>query len=121
MYTKEENKEIERVMDVFSEYICSNPYFDVVWSDKLGYVILDGLSKDMDSLCLAPEIVRDGASICDKAVYNIACDVMVEQGKTLDLYSCGETEKRDIRKALSPYMEQLPEYRYLVDNLFVKK
>lgn len=29
---------IERVMSVFSEYIKTTPYFDIVWSGKVGYV-----------------------------------------------------------------------------------
>ena len=44
MYTKEQNLEIEKVCRVFFDYIKENPYFDVVWSDKLGYVYLDGIS-----------------------------------------------------------------------------
>lgn len=28
---------IERVMSVFSEYIKTTPYFDIVWSGKVGY------------------------------------------------------------------------------------
>lgn len=29
---------IERVMSVFSEYIKTTPYFDIVWSGKVGCV-----------------------------------------------------------------------------------
>ena len=29
---------IERVMSVFSEYIKTTPYFDIVWSGKVGYL-----------------------------------------------------------------------------------
>ena len=29
---------IERVMSVFSEYIKTTPYFDIVWSGKVGYI-----------------------------------------------------------------------------------
>ena len=31
---------IERVMSVFSEYIKTTPYFDIVWSGKVGYMDL---------------------------------------------------------------------------------
>lgn len=46
MYTKEQNLEIEKVCRVFVDYIKENPYFDVVWSDKPGYVYLVGNSFD---------------------------------------------------------------------------
>ena len=39
MYTKEQNEEIEKVCRVFDSYIRENPYFDVVWSDKLEYIV----------------------------------------------------------------------------------
>lgn len=44
MYTKEQNEEIEKVCRVFDSYIRENPYFDVVWSDKLGYIYLSGIA-----------------------------------------------------------------------------
>lgn len=118
MYTKKQNKEIEKVMNVFADYIQTTSYFDVVWSDKLGYVLLDGISKDKDDLCLTPEVLRDGAALYDKAVYNIACDVMESLGKSSDLEFCSEMDQAEIRKVLQPYMEKLPEYNYLVDELF---
>ncbi len=31
---------IERVMSVFSEYIKTTPYFDIVWSGKVGYIYI---------------------------------------------------------------------------------
>ena len=45
---------IERVMSVFSEYIKTTPYFDIVWSGKVGYIYISidscrGTVGDMDS------------------------------------------------------------------------
>lgn len=121
MYTKKQNKKIEKVLKVFADYIRSTDYFDVVWSEKLGYVLLDGISKDSDDLCLTPKVLRDGAVLCDKAIYNIACDVMESQGKSSDLELCSEADQEEIRKALRNYMGELPEYSYLVDDLFSEK
>ena len=46
---------IERVMSVFSEYIKITPYFDIVWSGKVGYIYISidscrGTVGDMDCL-----------------------------------------------------------------------
>lgn len=52
MYTKEQNEEIEKVCRVFDSYIRENPYFDVVWSDKLGYIYLSGIAPDREDVCM---------------------------------------------------------------------
>jgi hypothetical protein len=121
MYTTEQNKEIEKVMAVFHDYIQNTKYFDVLWSDKLGYLYLNGISDDRDHLCMAPVVLRDGESLCDEIVYHIANDVLESRGKSHDLYLCTEIEKKEIRKALSTYMNDLPEYQHLIDALFVEK
>ena len=52
---------IERVMSVFSEYIKTTPYFDIVWSGKVGYIYISidscrGTVGDMDCLAIdSPE------------------------------------------------------------------
>ena len=62
MYTKEQNEEIEKVCRVFDSYIRENPYFDVVWSDKLGYIYLSGIAPDREGVCMAP-LQRAGMGI----------------------------------------------------------
>ena len=64
MYTKEQNEEIEKVCRVFDSYIRENPYFDVVWSDKLGYIYLSGIAPDREGVCMAPLILRTGEDLC---------------------------------------------------------
>ena len=48
MYTQEQNREIEKVMNAFADYIRDTPHFDLLWSDKVGYVFLDGISEEKD-------------------------------------------------------------------------
>ena len=50
MYTEEQNKEIKKIIEVFSKYIKDTPYFDVLWSDKVGYIFLDGISRNNDDI-----------------------------------------------------------------------
>ena len=94
MYTKEQNEEIEKVCRVFDSYIRENPYFDVVWSDKLGYIYLSGIAPDREGVCMAPLILRTGEDLCSS------------------------DERKKIKEELKPYMDQLPEYTHLVTELF---
>ena len=120
MYTQEQNEEIRKVINAFDDYIRETPYFDIVWSDKLGYVMLNGITDDGNDLYISPAILRDGANLFDQIIRFISTDLMKREGKPCNLALCGQTEQKEIRDALSPYTEQLPEYGYLVDELFAK-
>lgn len=121
MYTQRQNEEIRKVISVFGDFIRKTPYFDIVWSDKLGYVMLNGITEDGDDFYIAPAVLRDGATLFDQIIRFISTDLMKREGKPCDLTLCGPAEQKEIRGALSPYTEQLPEYGYLVDDLFKMK
>ena len=40
LYTEKEKHEIERVKEVFAEHLRQSPDFELLWSDKVGYVWL---------------------------------------------------------------------------------
>ena len=39
-YEPETKKAIEKVIDVFKDYILPSIHFDLLWSDKLGYLYI---------------------------------------------------------------------------------
>ena len=121
MYTEEQNKEIKKIIEVFSKYIKDTPYFDVLWSDKVGYIFLDGISRNNDDIGLEPTVLRDGETLCDRIFYNLACDVLEERGKLHDLCQCNKEAQEAVKERLSIYLQQLPEYAYLVEKLFKGK
>ena len=41
IYTKQEKQKLKRVIAVFAERLKESDAFDLVWSDKVGYVLLD--------------------------------------------------------------------------------
>ena len=121
VYTKEQNKEIEKVIAAFADYIHDANQFDVVWSDKVGYVLLDGIYKDYDDLGIFPTVLRTGEALCKEIIHHMACDVVEREngGRLHDLDLCTVSEQKEIRKALSVHMDQLPEYAHLIDQLFI--
>ena len=40
LYTEKEKHEIERVKEAFAEHLRQSPDFELLWSDKVGYVWL---------------------------------------------------------------------------------
>ena len=48
LYTEKEKHEIERVKEVFAEHLRQSPDFELLWSDKVGYVWLTiGVNQSM--------------------------------------------------------------------------
>lgn len=102
---------IERVMSVFSEYIKTTPYFDIVWSGKVGYIYISidscrGTVGDMDCL-----VIDSPEELLDKLLYEMAVDIMEEVGHTIDPTEATLLERREIERRIHPYLEQLPAYQ----------
>ena len=117
MYTKSQQKEIEKVMDVFHNYIKENHFLDIIWSDKAGYVLLDGIDAETNTIAMAPEVVTDSHQLCKSLIFFIICDALKAKGRTTDSLLWGPEEKDIIREALKPYWEQLPEYKSLEEEI----
>ena len=44
LYTEKEKHEIERVKEVFAEHLRQSPDFELLWSDKVGYLMKKSLT-----------------------------------------------------------------------------
>lgn len=76
IYTKKQNEEIKKVCQVFQKYIKENPYFDIVWSEKLGYVYLGGISPDKEEVAFHPMVLRTGSELCKDILMQMALDAL---------------------------------------------
>lgn len=102
-----EIKEIEHVLDVFSEYIYNDRELDIMYTWKSGYFILDG-----DTYSLFP--IKTGEEMCRRLLNCLESDFRYEN----DI----DFEKEELPSCFWPYyiqsvrtyMNQLPEYHYLL-------
>lgn len=117
-YTKEQLDAIEKVKSIFADYIKNSRTLELVWSDKLGYILITGLTKEMDNFVMQPEVVFTAERLCDQLLYEIACDVLEKNGHCHDIYISTPTEKQAILDAYHPYMCQLPEYSHMLEIPF---
>lgn len=117
-YTKEQKDTIEKVISVFEDYITQCSTMDVVWSDKVGYILLTGISTKRDDICMHPTVLEDAETLCEQLLYEIACDVIQENGPFHDIHQSTPVVRKKIEDAFHPYLIQLPEYQYLADELF---
>lgn len=118
-YTKEQLDAIEKVKAVFSDYIKNSRTLDLIWSDKLGYILITGLTKDMSDFVMQPEVIDTAEWLCDQLLYEIACDVLESRGHCHDIYISTPLEKQLILEAYQPYMSQLPEYSDMLEIHFI--
>lgn len=112
---------VERVMSVFSDYIKTTPYFDIVWSDKVGYIYISiencrGTVGDMDCI-----VLDEPEELLDKLLNEMAVDIMEEGGHTLSPVEASALERAEVERRLNAYLEQLPEYQDRIAYVFERK
>ena len=64
LYTEEQKKELEEMVTAFGDYLRDSEYLELVWSDKIGYILLK-ISVSSRSIPLAPVIIEDGEMLCE--------------------------------------------------------
>lgn len=114
MMLKAEKKEaVEKVGKVFEEYIKASPYMELLWSDKLGYVLM--LIHRETSEIMESRVITNAESFCRSMINEISQNVLEVMGKDHDTCELSPLEHTEVEKELKPYMDQLPEYAYLFE------
>lgn len=115
LYTEEQKKEIERVREVFAELLKQSPDYELLWSDKVGYVWLEtgGMPCYVDTATR----IDSAEDLCKEYLDNIATDVLFMTGNDHALKEADPLELAEIKKRWKMYIDQLPEYAYLCDEL----
>ena len=63
-YTKQEKQKLDRVISVFAERLKESDAFDLVWSDKVGYVLLDSSARAARRPSYFPWVQQDFPEWC---------------------------------------------------------
>lgn len=114
MMQKAEKKEaVEKVRKVFEKYIEASPYMELLWSDKLGYVLM--LIHKETSEIMESRVITNAESFCRSLISEISQNVLEAMGKDHDACELSPLERTEVEKELKPYRDQLPEYTYLFD------
>ena len=120
-YEADTQKAIEQVIRVFQDYIKASPHFDLLWSDKVGYIFIsvDPIRRtvaDSDSW-----VVECAEDLLDKLLYEMAVDIMEEGGHDLNPVEASALERAEVERRLNAYLEQLPEYQDRISFVFERK
>ena len=101
--------EMEKVYGVFEGYIKASPYIEWLWSEKLGYILMQIEAKGQE--VVESRVVMDAGGFCRILLHEVAEDVLRKRNSEHTSYEADDLEKREIEKALKPYIDRLPEYR----------
>lgn len=120
-YEPETKKAIEQVIDAFKDFILTSTHFELLWSDKLGYIYISidnvrGTIGDMDCW-----VVDCAEGLLDQLVSELAIDIMEEVGHTIDPTEATRLERREIERRIQPYLEQLPAYQDRLQRVFTRE
>jgi len=98
IYSSETKQELDMILDIFRPYIEENPYFDIVYSDKIGYVQID-ISPDFE-----PSRIRSAEHLLDTLLVQLAMDdpFSPEMWKTGDFTPASADR---IRRRVLPLLE----------------
>ena len=120
-YEPETKKAIEQVIDAFNDYIRTSTHFELLWSDKVGYIYIsiDNVQGSIgDTGCY---VVDCGEELFDKLVWELAVDIMEEVGHTIDPTEATLLERREIERRIQPYLDQLPAYQDRLQRVFTRE
>lgn len=115
----EETAELERVIAIMQPYIQECPLYDVVWSDKFGYLLvtIPGKEKLGDSDAIQ---LDDPRKLLDDLYSNLTYDFMEARGYLGDYERISPEEVTSMREWMRVYTDQLPEYNDVVEHVLAK-
>ena len=112
---EKEKHEIERVKEVFAEHLRQSPDFELLWSDKVGYV---WLTIGVNPVYVDTGIrIESAADLCGRCLDDVAMDVLYMTGNDHALEAADPLELAEIKRRWEPYINQLPDYAYLCKDL----
>ena len=91
LYTAQTKAELERVLDIMKPYIDECVCYDVVYSSKFGYLLIDLPGHDtIDDAEVVP--LDDAATLLHKLFINLAYDFMEKNGHCTDYIEATDLE-----------------------------
>ena len=112
--------ELERVLKIMEPYIQSCPLYDVVHSDKFGYLLIAMPSAEVidDAEVIQLECAE---MLLHELFTNLCYDFMEQEGHCVDYTEATALELRELTVWIRPFLDQLPEYQHILDQILSEK
>ena len=111
------NAEMDRIAEAFSGYIHRHPNLDLLWSDKVGYLILtiNAETQHVDE----EHNFLSAPALAYRLFYEIAVDVTLETDSWHRCDKMTEEEIQEVKQRWAPFLEMLPEYDRVCEDILV--
>ena len=115
IYTETEKKELDKVSKVFAEHLRQCPDYELLWSDKVGYV---WLAIGLDPLYVdTSRRIESAEDLCRGCLESIGTDVLYFTDNDHGLGNADTLERAEIRRRWKPFVDQLPQFSYLCKEI----
>lgn len=107
--------EMDRIADAFTGYIHRHSNLDLVWSEKIGYVLMT-INPDKrlgEEYCS----FHTAHSLAYHLFSEIVTDVVLETESWNDSSNLDEMETKEVRLRWTPFLEILPEYASVCEDI----
>ena len=101
-------EEMSRIAEAFSGYIHRHPSLDLLWSEKVGYVLLTVNSQKQRAE--EENSFRTAETLASRMFGEIVTDVALETGREHWHDELDEEETEEVWKRWAPFLEMLPVY-----------
>lgn len=117
-YTPDRKSKIEKVIKAFEPYILQSDFFDILWSNKFGYLLVKSIGPKMDEMmCLH---ISSDADLCERLLADIAFDIFILNESDHFLDDASPLELRVIQETWERYLQFIPEYKYICTKMLQK-
>ena len=107
-YTAEEKSQMDYLVDAFGEYIRGNKSFDIVYSEKLGYLTIDIHKGEIEEVGQ----LKDYDAMLEEMFFEISNDVrsmnMIGYHDDIDLFP---EEIIEVRRRVEPILNTMTQDR----------
>ena len=105
LYSDAEMKKIEQVIRVFYNYLRDSSSVELLWSDKVGYLLIpiDVMHRSAGD---GPKVILNAGALVAALLQEIEKDVAADAGKR----RMTRKEYPEYQRRVRDYLAQLPEY-----------
>lgn len=106
---------MDRIADAFSGYIHRHPNLDLVWSEKIGYVLMTINSDKQrgEDYCS----FRTAHDLAFRLFSEVVTDVVLECEDCDDVSNLGDEGREEVKRRWAPFLEMLPEYKGACEDI----
>ena len=111
----QKSPEMDRIADAFSGYIHRHPNLDLVWSEKIGYVLMT-INPDKqrgEDYCS----FRTAHDLAFRLFSEVVTDVVLECKDCDDVSSMDDEGRKEVQQRWTPFLDMLPEYKGVCEDI----